>query len=138
MYTISQDEQVGEETVESLKTVTCETSGSDDEGDSTGLYPQGNANTAVDIFPRELIEKYAMYTLHGLYIVLMLVGWAIWRPLVILLPITGVVWEISRGCPLTYIEIWMTGEHLLDHPTWRSRVLLWLDLFVYIVVGWFL
>ena len=94
------------------------------------MYP--NAMT------REFAESCLVYSAHGLYIILTLVGWTIWRPLVILLPVAGITWELSSGCPLSRLEEWLFEDATpFGHPSWKSRIFLWLDLAVFIVVGWF-
>jgi hypothetical protein len=94
------------------------------------MYP--NAMT------REFAESCLVYSAHGLYIILTLVGWTIWRPLIILLPVAGITWELSSGCPLSRLEEWLFADATpFGHPSWKSRIFLWLDLAVFIVVGWF-
>ena len=101
-----------------------------------------NNNQLKMIYPnamtREFAESCLLHSAHGLYIILTLVGWCIWRPLVILLPVAGITWELSGGCPLSRLEEWLFEDASpFGHPSWKSRVFLWLDLVVFIIVGWF-
>ena len=79
-----------------------------------------------------------LYTCHALYVLVVLLGWALWRPLVVTLPMTGIAYEVMNGCPLVRFEMWLMNEPVTGQPGWRGRVLLWADLLIYMVTGWVL
>ena len=83
-------------------------------------------------------RRFVLYTCHALYVLVVLLGWALWRPLVVTLPITGIAYEVMNGCPLVRFEMWLMNEPVTGQPGWRGRVLLWADLLIYIVTGWVL
>jgi len=73
--------------------------------------------------------RYVVYGLHVVVILGVLVGWVVWRPLGLTMPLTGLAWALMEDrCCLTELEErWFVEALIPGRVQWWGRAILWCD-----------
>lgn len=72
-----------------------------------------------------------IYTGHILVQMFVLFGWTVWPPFSVCLAVTGITWELAKGCPCDAIEKFYVGVPLFKSAYEgssgsKSRLVLWI------------
>ena len=76
------------------------------------------------------VAKHAVYTFHALFVATTLLGWVVYPPTGILMPLVGLLWDLNENqCLLTQLETAYFGRAIIPGEVGKiSRLVLWLDI----------
>ena len=109
-----------------------------EDSDSGLSFPEKDKSTVcsrcVALFSEDQIE-FLVSLAEAAVVLLCLIGWTMWRGLVVLLPCFAIFWEATKILPLTQLQGWLPRIVHNEDNLSKARITINVDILLYIIAS---